>query len=72
MDNLPKGKQAVEKQGDGRRINRPGLYFHEKAGKWVEAIAPEQADAFVRLGYIPATDEHKKLIQTEREKLKKG
>jgi len=71
MQDLPKG-QSAETYGDGRRPNLPGVYFHEKAGQWIEAKSIPQADAFVRVGYVPATSEHKKFIEAEKLKLKKG
>lgn len=71
MDNLPHGL-TQEKRGDGQTANMPGVYFHEKSGKWLEARSIEHADAAVRTGYVLATSEHKKFIQSEREKLKKG
>jgi len=72
MQDLPKGQQRTESYGDGRRVNQPGTYFHEKSGKWLEANSIPHADAAVRVGYVLATSEHKKFIQSEREKLKKG
>ncbi len=69
MQDLPKGR-AAETYGDGRRPNMPGVYFHEKAGQWIEAKSIPQADAFVRVGYVPATKEHLRFIEAEKEKLK--
>lgn len=71
MQDLPKG-QATETYGDGRRPNMPGVYFHEKAGQWMEARSIPQADAFVRVGYVPATKEHLKFIEAEKLKTKEG
>jgi hypothetical protein len=71
MQVLPKG-QAAESYGDGRQPNRLGMYFHEKSGKWIEARSIPQADAFVRVGYVPATKEHLKFIEAEKLKTKEG
>jgi hypothetical protein len=71
MQDLPKG-QAAETYGDGRQTNMSGVYFHEKAGKWMEARSTPQADAFVRVGYVPATKEHLRFIEAEKLKVNKG
>lgn len=58
--NIARGRQDLENQGDGRQVNEPGVYFHEKAGKFIETaqLVPGhiQADAAVQIGYRPATD----------------
>lgn len=58
---IAKGQQELEKQGDGRVVNKPGVYYHPQADRFVETakLVPGyiQADAFVQLGYRLATSE---------------
>ena len=59
----------------GRQPNQPGVYFHPEAGKFVETAGQRrpdgsvaysddtgklQADAFVQMGYRPASEEERK------------
>lgn len=68
---IPKG-QAPEEQGDGRRNNAPGVYYHPQADKFIETTGirrPDgsmsysdndgriQADAYVQIGYRKANDQ---------------
>ena len=70
---IPVPTVGTEKQGDGRKINRPGFYIHDGAKKVIETspLVPGhvQADAFVQLGYRKMTDtevtEYKKSKSTK-------
>lgn len=48
--------QAAEVNAD-RAANPAGVYIHKESGATLEALTPIQGDAFVRLGYVLATDE---------------
>lgn len=68
----PKGEYNFGEQ-DGTAVpNQPGVYFHEKAGKFVETTGVKrpdgsisyardagkiQGDAFTQMGYRPASEE---------------
>ena len=60
MSRLPAPSVGTENQGDGRKVNRPGVYVHDKAGAVIETspLVPGhvQADALVQLGYRQMTD----------------
>lgn len=70
--NISRGRQDLEKQGDGRAVNTPGVYIHDQAGKVIETrqLVPGhvQADAVVQLGYRKATDkevaEHRRMQES--------
>lgn len=68
MDNLPKGK-ANEIDGDGRKTNPTGLYFHEGSKGWMDCRSTPQADAAVRVGFVLANAEQKKFVESERARL---
>lgn len=65
-----------------RRPNVAGVYFHEQSGKFVESAGVKrgdgsiayfqdtgkiQADAFVQIGYKPATEAQVKEYQAQKE-----
>jgi len=47
---------ATEVNAD-RPANPAGLYIHKESGNTLEATTSIQGDAFVRLGFVLATDE---------------
>lgn len=55
-EEIPKGQQAVEDQGDGRPVNERGVYVHPESGAVLEALSQPAADAFVRMGFRPASE----------------
>jgi hypothetical protein len=65
MNNLPKGQAPVETNGLTGDVSKNGVYVFEptdslnnKLGekKFLEAIDPSQADAFIHMGYRGATE----------------
>lgn len=73
---LPKG-QSVEMPGDGRPINKPGIYRHKAAKKeLITSVGPDgviQADALVRVGYervgdVPSRQEILAMQKAQAEK----
>lgn len=68
----PNGEYTFGEQDGTRRANEAGVYYHPQADKFVETAGVKrqdgsmahhrdtgkiQADAFVQIGYKPATDE---------------
>lgn len=56
VDQIPKDVQSVEDNGDGRPVNHPGVWVHDGSGAVLEALSQPAADAFLHLGFRPATE----------------
>lgn len=80
MDNLPKGMAPVETNGLTGDVSKNGVYVFEptdaqnnKLGekKFLEAIDPSQADAFIHLGYRLSTEAESKEYREKADAAKK-
>jgi hypothetical protein len=63
----------TEKNGNGKVLNRPGFYKHEKTGQVVELdVTPDvgtpMIDAFVQAGFVPCEEEQAP-VEDEAEKV---
>lgn len=70
-DEIPKGQQAVEDQGDNRPVNERGVYIHKDSGNVLEALSQSAADAFVRMGFVQASENEVKEYDARVKEAKK-